>query len=276
MEKADENDAVLCALESNGRVVVRKDWRMYIHEDVVKDLRKYRTYRGGSVRDLLRALRNKVYKTGFLFSKPEISVVLMLQKHHFRELTPEAQKAMGETPEEFTSYWLARFPLLLVHTWTVMQCVAKETTFSQYYPDTYRYASLDYTEYEGEKYLLEQDEHGEELPKNVEEVADFMAKKSPRKQQQKVSFYEQRNRQFGRRSEQSRMNFEAEEKYAVGLYRNLAAVENMMDVSDAKVQLSDETVNTKHNRHKHRRSPNVRQRPKKQVDEPLTWSVPDT
>lgn len=60
VEKADENDTVLCALESNGKIVVRYDWRVYIHHEVAKDLRKYRTYRGESVRDLLRAFRNKV------------------------------------------------------------------------------------------------------------------------------------------------------------------------------------------------------------------------
>lgn len=40
--------------------MVRGDWRIHIHEEVAKDLRKYRSYRGESVRDLLRALRNKV------------------------------------------------------------------------------------------------------------------------------------------------------------------------------------------------------------------------
>lgn len=60
VEKLEEGDPVLRALEENGRIVVRNDWRLFIHDEVAKDLRKYRTYRGESVRDLLRALRNKV------------------------------------------------------------------------------------------------------------------------------------------------------------------------------------------------------------------------
>lgn len=55
------NDFVLKTLETNGIRVVKGDWRLHIHEEIAKDLRKYRTYRGESVRDLLRALRNKVY-----------------------------------------------------------------------------------------------------------------------------------------------------------------------------------------------------------------------
>ena len=44
----------------NYRRVVRDDWRLHIDVEVATDLRKYRSYRGESVRDLLRALRNKV------------------------------------------------------------------------------------------------------------------------------------------------------------------------------------------------------------------------
>lgn len=50
----------LRALEKNGRIVVRDDWFMHLHEVIRADLRKYRGYFGNSVRDLMRALRNKV------------------------------------------------------------------------------------------------------------------------------------------------------------------------------------------------------------------------
>jgi Ribonuclease 2-5A len=39
---------------------VQRDWRKHVGEEIAADLRKYRNYRGSSVRDLLRALRNKV------------------------------------------------------------------------------------------------------------------------------------------------------------------------------------------------------------------------
>jgi hypothetical protein len=46
--------------------VVRDDWRKVIDIEVAQDLRKYRNYHGRSVRDLLRALRNKVSKVFLL------------------------------------------------------------------------------------------------------------------------------------------------------------------------------------------------------------------
>lgn len=53
-------DPVLQKLEKNHMVVIKSDWRSHIDEEVANDLRKYRSYNGQSVRDLLRALRNKV------------------------------------------------------------------------------------------------------------------------------------------------------------------------------------------------------------------------
>ncbi|XP_044252297.1 serine/threonine-protein kinase/endoribonuclease IRE1-like [Tribolium madens] len=120
VEKAEIDDSVLQNLEKMNFTIVRTDWRMHIHEEVATDLRKYRSYRGESVRDLLRALRNK--------------------KHHFRELTKEAQTLLGEIPDSFTNYWTKRFPLLLVHSWLAMQCVSDETAFQHYYHETYKYS----------------------------------------------------------------------------------------------------------------------------------------
>ncbi|KAK6030133.1 ribonuclease 2-5A, partial [Ostertagia ostertagi] len=51
-----------------------------------------RTYKGHSVRDLLRAMRNK--------------------KHHYRELPEEVQKSLGKIPNEFLCYFTSRFPLV--------------------------------------------------------------------------------------------------------------------------------------------------------------------
>lgn len=66
VEKAELDDPVLNSLETNGINVVQTDWRLQIDEEIAKDLRKYRTYRGESVRDLLRALRNKVSLFSFM------------------------------------------------------------------------------------------------------------------------------------------------------------------------------------------------------------------
>ncbi|XP_057319293.1 serine/threonine-protein kinase/endoribonuclease IRE1 [Microplitis mediator] len=121
VEKDDAGSLALMVLESGGERVVEKDWRSCIDIEVANDLRKYRSYRGESVRDLLRALRNK--------------------KHHYRELTPEAQASLGEIPVKFTEYWLSRFPHLLSHSWCVMQKFRNEPTLQDYYHNDYEFTT---------------------------------------------------------------------------------------------------------------------------------------
>lgn len=122
IEKEDVDNFVLKTLEENSLHVVKGDWRVHIDSEVAQDLRKYRNYRGNSVRDLLRALRNK--------------------KHHYRELSEQAQKNLGEIPQKFVRYWTSRFPLLLIHTWLAMQCVKKEPIFNVYYDKHYNFPDL--------------------------------------------------------------------------------------------------------------------------------------
>lgn len=172
---------------------------------------------------------------------------------------------MGESPEDFTKYWLSRFPLLLVHTWTVMQCVTDETTFSQYYHHKFRYSQINYDEYEVE----EIPNCEENILLNTEEKVDFMSKKSPRKQQ-KVSFYVQKRR-YGGRKGLSVEEEEIDKKPGVGLFRNLNTREkDVVDVSDVKLVCTKDPVKS---RISNRRSSNVRHRIKKQVEEPLIWKV---
>ncbi|XP_077979928.1 serine/threonine-protein kinase/endoribonuclease IRE1-like [Glandiceps talaboti] len=114
IEKLPVNDPVVIELERNGREVVKYDWRNNITLELQSDLRKFRTYRGNSVRDLLRAMRNK--------------------KHHYRELPEEVKLSLGAVPEEFVYYFTSRFPKLLLHTYNViMMCCKGERLFRQYY-----------------------------------------------------------------------------------------------------------------------------------------------
>lgn len=69
-----------------------------------------------------------------------VYVFFFLQKHHYRELSPDAQALLGEDSETFTEYWTDRFPLLLAHTWITMQCVADEEKFKSYYHKSHRYS----------------------------------------------------------------------------------------------------------------------------------------
>lgn len=60
IEKLDIYTDPLRMLERNAKFIVREDWSLHLDEGITEDLRKYRGYFGVSVRDLLRALRNKV------------------------------------------------------------------------------------------------------------------------------------------------------------------------------------------------------------------------
>ncbi|KAM9314141.1 serine/threonine-protein kinase/endoribonuclease IRE1 [Pholidichthys leucotaenia] len=113
IEKEPVDSPIVMRLETAGRVVVRTNWRMHISVPLQTDLRRFRTYKGNSVRDLLRAMRNK--------------------KHHYHELPPEVQETLGELPEGFVGYFTSRFPRLLMHTHTAMQICSHERLFHPYY-----------------------------------------------------------------------------------------------------------------------------------------------
>ncbi|XP_042307653.1 serine/threonine-protein kinase/endoribonuclease IRE1 [Sceloporus undulatus] len=113
IEKESLDGLIVKELEKGGRAVVNMDWREHITVPLQTDLRKFRSYKGGSVRDLLRAMRNK--------------------KHHYRELPPEVQETLGSVPDDFVHYFTLRFPHLLLHTYHAMQICCQERLFQPYY-----------------------------------------------------------------------------------------------------------------------------------------------
>nr|XP_033816601.1 serine/threonine-protein kinase/endoribonuclease IRE1 isoform X2 [Geotrypetes seraphini] len=113
IEKESLDGPVVKQLEKGGRQVVKMDWREHITVPLQTDLRKFRSYKGGSVRDLLRALRNK--------------------KHHYRELPQDVQETLGSVPDDFVLYFTSRFPRLLLHTYKAMQICSQERLFQPYY-----------------------------------------------------------------------------------------------------------------------------------------------
>ncbi|XP_040292016.1 serine/threonine-protein kinase/endoribonuclease IRE1 [Bufo bufo] len=113
IEKEALDGPIVKRLERGGRDVVKLDWREHITVPLQTDLRKFRSYKGKSVRDLLRALRNK--------------------KHHYRELPAEVQETLGSVPDEFVAYFTSRFPGLLLHTYLAMQLCSQERLFQPYY-----------------------------------------------------------------------------------------------------------------------------------------------
>uniref|UniRef100_A0A8C5JDN5 Serine/threonine-protein kinase/endoribonuclease IRE1 n=1 Tax=Junco hyemalis TaxID=40217 RepID=A0A8C5JDN5_JUNHY len=115
IEKESLDGPIVKQLERGGREVVKMDWREHITVPLQTDLRKFRSYKGGSVRDLLRAMRNK--------------------KHHYRELPPEVQETLGSIPDDFVCYFTARFPRLLLHTYHAMHICCQERLFQHYYAE---------------------------------------------------------------------------------------------------------------------------------------------
>lgn len=66
------------------------------------------------------------------------------QKHHYHELPEEAQEILGHIPEEFTLYWIRRFPHLISHTFHAMSICSHENAFKSYYNKNYHFTMPNY------------------------------------------------------------------------------------------------------------------------------------
>lgn len=126
VEKLQFSVEPLKSLEKNGRFVVREDWSLHLDSVITDDLRKYRGYMGASVRDLLRAFRNK--------------------KHHYHELTEDVQNMLGSIPNEFTNYWIDKFPSLISHVYHAFSICSMEKAFNPYYQANYHFSRPHYFE----------------------------------------------------------------------------------------------------------------------------------
>uniref|UniRef100_A0A034VU66 non-specific serine/threonine protein kinase n=1 Tax=Bactrocera dorsalis TaxID=27457 RepID=A0A034VU66_BACDO len=165
VEKLQFHVEPLKSLEKNGRCIVRGDWNAHVDPLITEDLRKYRGYMGASVRDLLRALRNK--------------------KHHYHELAPEVQQKLGCIPNDFTNYWINKFPELISHAYHAFSICAEEPIFRHYYNADYHFSRPWYFDADENlfpslqndpKHLLKQNKDGSASPKRLP--------RTPEKQQQ--------------------------------------------------------------------------------------------
>ncbi|XP_042889377.1 serine/threonine-protein kinase/endoribonuclease IRE1-like isoform X1 [Penaeus japonicus] len=136
VEKEGGDSLVVMNLERGNLDVVRGDWRQHMHAVIAEDLRRFRDYKGWSVRDLLRALRNK--------------------RNHYRELKEEARQVFGRIPDQFISYWTDRFPKLLIHTWLAMHCVKTEPIFTKYYDSFYNFCQAEDSDSEVEEAIQDE------------------------------------------------------------------------------------------------------------------------
>ncbi|OXH37023.1 serine/threonine-protein kinase/endoribonuclease IRE1 [Cryptococcus neoformans] len=94
-------EPTLVLLEQGAQSVVGKDWYSRLDKTFTGSLGKYRKYKGGSVRDMLRAMRNK--------------------KHHYQDLEPAVQKHLGALPAGFLLYFSSRYPKLLMHVYRTVK-----------------------------------------------------------------------------------------------------------------------------------------------------------
>ncbi|KAF8941162.1 bifunctional endoribonuclease/protein kinase ire1 [Haplosporangium gracile] len=109
---------LLTKLEHNAMDVLGKDWYKVLDRHFIENLGKYRKYQGNSVRDLLRALRNK--------------------KHHYQDLPPHVKRALGDLPHGFLNYFTSRFPKLMLHLYYIVAddpSLRNESMFKHYFVD---------------------------------------------------------------------------------------------------------------------------------------------
>ncbi|KAK4696836.1 serine/threonine-protein kinase/endoribonuclease IRE1, partial [Lecanoromycetidae sp. Uapishka_2] len=80
-----------------------------------ESLGKQRKYRGDSVLDLLRALRNK--------------------KNHYEDMSPSVKEKVGPLPAGYLGFWTRRFPNLLLICWRVVKEIGwdERDRFKRYY-----------------------------------------------------------------------------------------------------------------------------------------------
>nr|XP_013098827.1 unnamed protein product [Stomoxys calcitrans] len=157
VEKLQFNVEPLKSLEKNGTIVVLEDWNIHLDPIITEDLRKFRGYMGASVRDLLRALRNK--------------------KHHYHELSDEMQNILGSIPHEFTNYWISKFPYLISHAYHAFSICSNEPIFKSYYNSSYHFTRPDYFDADDDLYptLLQRD------PKPLAKQTTSSGNASPKK-----------------------------------------------------------------------------------------------
>ncbi|CAO1614174.1 unnamed protein product [Sympodiomycopsis kandeliae] len=111
-----ESEIIRRLEERSKEVTEGGDWTKKVDKAFMDDLGKWRKYHGNSIRDLLRALRNK--------------------KHHYQDMPPSLRRSMGSLPDGFLGYFTRRFPKLFLHVYEVIDkegFIKSETTFEDYF-----------------------------------------------------------------------------------------------------------------------------------------------
>ncbi|CAM9313075.1 unnamed protein product [Chrysoparadoxa australica] len=115
--------ALVLQVEAGASAVVGRSWDVRLDPGLLEEVGRYRTYDYGSVRDLLRLLRNK--------------------RHHLNELPERLQMLLSPLPGGLLAYMEERFPLLLMHCYHAASAVlACEAAFDSYIMEHARVAAM--------------------------------------------------------------------------------------------------------------------------------------
>ncbi|GAB4833030.1 hypothetical protein Ancab_007053 [Ancistrocladus abbreviatus] len=106
LEDRESESEVLKALEGIASSALGGKWDEKLETSFINNISKYRRYKYDSVRDLLRVIRNKL--------------------NHYRELPKEIQETLGSVPGGFDSYFMSRFPRLLIEVYKVIHRYCRE------------------------------------------------------------------------------------------------------------------------------------------------------
>jgi len=89
-------------------------WTRQLDNCLVQELKKFRKYDPTQLTDLLRFIRNK--------------------KNHFRELSHECKELLGSTNESFVTYFIVKFPRLMIAIDEFVRSkLIEEAVFKEYY-----------------------------------------------------------------------------------------------------------------------------------------------
>ena len=107
------------AMQNHCENVIQGSWMDVLETSVQQSLMHSNkvNYEGFYIENLLRSIRNN--------------------RIHYDEMTDSAKKTLGSLPDEYTEFWMSKFPRLLLHVY--LKChqsgLSEEENFKQYYPD---------------------------------------------------------------------------------------------------------------------------------------------
>jgi serine/threonine-protein kinase/endoribonuclease IRE1 len=110
---------LLQTLEQDANTVIGLDWRTRVDRALINDMGRRRGYDGKSIRDLLRAMRNK--------------------RHHYHDLSDELKQLIGEPPAGYIAYFTKRFPRLFIHVYRTISNepeLCGDMAFAEYFGPT--------------------------------------------------------------------------------------------------------------------------------------------